>query len=219
MADFQEFRIQVLALGMVPRQGKTLESIFNEAKEIAGTQDVDLAHPELAVLWKSLVTENLNLDWPESKYEPERSLIKRAMRLAKTQFEGLNGKYPESSDSLPQSWNHLFEHGKIGLLAFLLTVEELDPKAKVGNLAPMIDRFMDEIERNFENLLRGADKDALALAFRLEKDESSDFEQLVHGRLQPFSLARSLYFEGATPELRPMTWWTMHERFLPDLPA
>ncbi len=218
MADFNEFRIQTLALGLVPQQELSLESIWQKARELTGNEGtVNLDTPELSELWSLLRAETLQLAWPESEYQPEPALQKRVLHLADERV----GSLPTDiriEDGVDEQWEHLFLHGKLGLMATLFAFEQKDKQIIIKTLGPLVERFMEVIEKGFETLLRVMDRRMIAKCLRLQDDENMPFEVFVHGRLQPFSLMRSLYLEEGVGSLRPLSWWVMHERMIPDLP-
>lgn len=219
MADFREFRLQVLTLGLEPKTGLSLEAIWDRARAIARKDDVDLDAEGMRELWGGLQTRNIRLLWPESVYKPEKALQKRSLMLGREAVNETSRRYPASAKGpFSEKWEHLFLHGKLGLMAALFSIEDHDPETTVGKIFPFIEGFMAVIERGFEDLLRREDRAAIAKSLRLEDDGRSSFEDFMLGRLQPFSLARSLYLEKDFFSMRPLPWWVMHERYIPDIP-
>lgn len=219
MADFKEFCLQLTALGMEPKDGSSTRAVFERARALTGGgEDVDLGAPALRALWADLKPQALDISWPECEYRPERALQRRALMLAEKAIAESDSDPRLESGGFTESWGHLFLHGKLGLMAALFNFEKARPQTTVGDIASFIEEFMDVIEAEFERLLRAGDRHAIARALRLPLMPELPLAEFLRGRLQPFALARSLYLEGEFPRMRPLQWWVLHERFIPDLP-
>lgn len=217
VADFRNFQLQVLALGMVPRKDLSLDEIWDKACKLFPGREVDLDDPRIQALWNDLRPETRQLNWPTSEYTPERGLQRRALLLGNEAVRAMEEVPRDKDIEYSNDWQHLFLHGKLGLMSCLFAFEQQHADVLMKDLAGIVDRFMDAIEKEFEQILGREDRQAFLRCLRL-KDESLPFDDLIRGRLQPFSLARSLYYEGDFPDMRPLKWWVMHERFIPDLP-
>ncbi|MBF0244418.1 MAG: hypothetical protein HQL31_04005 [Planctomycetes bacterium] len=219
MDDYELFRLQLVSLGLRPKGGRDEQALYQRALELCGARIVDFDHPALAALWSELEAETLSLTWSEGEYRPERSLLKKAMEHAGEAVAALDGHYPTRiGEELREEWTHLFLHGKLGLLAALTVLEHEDSKATVSVIAPLIEGFMTAIEGEFQKLLQGRHLRAIAGSLRIKLSGGEDFESFIRGRLQPFSQARSLYLEDNFASMRPLTWWVVHEKVIPDLP-
>lgn len=215
MNTLSQFKSLISALGMLPKEGKSLDGIFQRYQELEKEDD-----GALVALWEDLRPEPVALEWSEVDYEPENALKKRAVLLGCQVVESFAGTYPKHVDfEMDEGFQHLVMHGKCGLMALLFALQEADSGLKVPQIAAMIERFMEHIESLVENLIFNEDASAFAQALSInEKDDSVSFEAWVKGRLQPFALMRSVYLEAPASELSPLEWWVAHERYIPALP-
>lgn len=219
MANFEEFRIQLAASGVKPKDGLNLEEVYAHACKLGGT-DPDLSSPVLAALWEDLKLDPVELAWASSDYEPEAEQKKRVLLLSEEAIKSLPQKIPHQADArFSEDWEHLFIHGKLGLMAALFSMETHRADIRIAQAAPIIERFMQVIDDSLVQLLHGQHKELLFKAFRLPVPENLSFEQAIYGLMQPFSISRSVYNEDKFCNLKPLEWWLMHEKFIPDLPA
>lgn len=218
MKTIKDFEIQIAALAMKPKGALTLEDVFQKFNEIRkGSDEKD--RDAYLKLWEFLEPETISLDWPEYDYKPEQSLQKRCVLLVEKVLGEMKGQYPDKV-GFPTSndWDHLVQHGKLGLMSVLFSIEKSNPNTVIKDIAPMIEKFMDEIDQSFDNLLISEHRSAISKAFSIKDDESLSFKEFIYGRLQPFSLMRSLYLEESCAKLKPLQWWVQYERYIPNLP-
>lgn len=217
-----KFQNQLLALGLKPIEGKTSNDIFDKAKELTeASGEMNFNDPRLAALWEMLALHKVDLEWPELKFEPEAAMQKRCLQLADELVTKMDGKYPAAIGELDkdENWQHLLQHGKLGLMALLFALEKNDETITVLRAAVMIDEFMSQVEFLFLNILSEDKSDTIAKVLGVEQQKAGQsFEEFIFARMQPFSLMRSVYLEKPQCELRPLKWWTMHERYIPNLP-
>jgi hypothetical protein len=212
----EQFELQLIMLGLIPKDGNTIEGIFKKYEEVFN-EFGETSHV-MNDLWQFLEPEKLELEWGEIDYKPETSTQKRAIETAEKLIGKINKSYPEFADfEKNEDWNHLIKHGKCGLMSILFALEKSDPNVKINNIAPIIESFMDEIEKLFEQLIGGEHRSSICKCLNLE-DNNQDFKDLIHGRLQPFTLMRGVYLEESVANLSPLQWWVQSERFIPNLP-
>lgn len=209
MKTLKEFTLQLSLLGMKPRNEATVEEVFSQYQE--------LPEADILRLWDYLEPEKVSREWPECSYAPENSLQKRALKLGES-VVAQGGEYPKSTDfEVSPDLQHLIHHGKLGLQAFLFAVETANPKVRTPELAPVIEKFMEHMEGLVEVLVSQENRAGIAAAFNLAQEDELSFVEFIRGRLQPFSLVRSLYLEKSS-DIPPLQWWVEHERFFPNLP-
>lgn len=212
----ESFELQLCLLGLSPKAGQNSDEIFEKyqstEKEFGELSFV------MADLWKYLDVQKLNLDWDEVEYKPNDALQRRTIQLAETVINKLNRTYPTNADfKLDADWNHLVNHGKLGLMSILFSIEKEDSNVTIEKIAPIIEVFMVKIEQLFEDLIGHQHREAITKALSL-KDDGSDFKTFLKGRLQPFTMMRGVYLEDGVKDLKPLQWWVQNERYIPNLP-
>lgn len=213
MKNLAEFETQLLALGMEPIKGETLETIHKKFITLKDSPE------QTSELFKVIQPVKLELDWDDSTYIPEPSLKKRCVTLSEAFVEEANGQYPKQiNEDLGDHWHHLVMHGKCGLMALLFSLEKKDASLKCSDIAPMIETFMSNIDEAFDQCLQQKNTAAIEKALRISSKKDQSFNEFIQGRLQAFALMRSLYLGDKTKELSPLQWWVQHERYIPALP-
>jgi len=213
MKNLPEFETQLLALGMEPITGETLETIY---EKFVSLKDSPEQTPEL---FKVIQPTKLELSWDDSTYEPEPSLKKRSIALSEAFVDEAKGVYPKQiNEDLGDNWHHLVMHGKCGLMALLFSLEKVNSSLKCSEIAPMIETFMSNIDQAFDLCLQQKNTATIEKSLRIKSGEGQSFNDFVKGRLQAFALMRSLYLGDKTKELSPLQWWVQHERYIPALP-
>lgn len=216
MNTLEDFKLSLCAYGMELKLGENIDIVFQKYEELS-SQGGEQA---LVALWENLQVVPEKIEWPELEYKPNALLQSRVREVSLKVIDELKGEYPKNLDfEGGADFDHLVLHGKLGLMIFLQVSTERDSEVKVKDIAPMIDRFMNQMEELMEQALFSRDMHVLAQAFGIKTcDHGQSFEQWVRARFQPFSMMRSLYLEPPNSDLSPLQWWDEQERYLPNLP-
>jgi hypothetical protein len=210
MKSKKDFELQLLALGMEPADGESLDSLFQLYEKLADDPN------QTGEILSKLKPLRLNLQWDDSEYEPEDALKKRCIQLSEDFVAQAKGNFPEKvNQDCGEAWHHLVMHGKCGMMALLFSLEKVGD-LKVEQIAPMIETFMTYIDEAFDQCLQQEDQTGIAKALRIAPE--GEFKSFVTGRMQAFGLMRSTYLEDKTKKLSPLQWWVQHERYIPALP-
>ena len=213
MKSKYDLELQLIALGMEPTAGESLDVLYDLYKE------TEIDQKNLIQLFEKLKLRKIRLEWDDSEYKPEESIKKRCLQLSETFVNDMNGNYPTKvNQDCGESFHHLVVHGKCGLMALLFSLEKVGG-LKCSDIAAMIETFMTHIDAEFDQLIQHQNMQQISKALRLSCDPSSDFKDFIKGRLQLFSLMRSAYLEEKTKNLSPLQWWVQHERYIPALPV
>jgi hypothetical protein len=212
----EQFELQLIMLGLVPKLGSNLDDIYSKYEEM-NKQYGEISYV-MSDLWKYLEPEKITLEWTEIEFKPEDSIQKRAIVNAEKIVGQIASDYPKFADfKKGDDWNHIIKHGKCGLMSILFALEKHNPDVKIKDIAPIIECFMDEIEKLFESLIGGEHRAAICKCLNII-DNKDEFKDLIHGRLQPFTMMRGVYLEADIANLSPLQWWVQSERYIPNLP-
>jgi hypothetical protein len=216
MKTLEDFKLSLCAYGMETKKNENVDVVFLKYQELTSRGGEEA----LVALWKNLHIVPEKREWPELEYKPNLILKPRVREGSLKVIDDFNGNYPKNLDfEGGADFDHLVLHGKMGLMIFLQVLSERDEKARVKDIAVIIDKFMTHMEELMEEALFSRDIGTLAQAFGVQscKPEQS-FEDWIRARFQPFSIMRSLYLEPPNSELSPQQWWQQQERYLPNLP-
>jgi len=212
----EQFELQLIMLGLVPKPDTNTDDIYKKYEGL--NKEYGETSYGMSDLWRYLEPEKLNLEWSEIDYKPESSIQKRAIENAEKIAAQISSNYPKFADfKKDDDWNHIIKHGKCGLMSMLFALEKQNPDVKIKDIAPIIESFMDEIEELFEQLIGGEHRATICKCLNLD-DNNQEFKDLIHGRLQPFTMIRGVYLEEDVANLTPLQWWVQSERFIPNLP-
>lgn len=203
----------ILALGMKPRQGNTMEDVHARYAQLEPKGE-----DALVELWQMLEPEPIEREWPDQEYSPEPSLKKRALTLGEDVLAEMGSTFPtQMGFEQGSTLLHLVMHGKLGLMSMLFALERKDPELRSPDYSAIIEAFMAHIEVQVEDLVSKADGQSLAKCLGVPGPDG-EFDEWVKGLLQPFAMMRSVYLEAPATSMSPLQWWVAHERFIPALP-